>query len=167
MNRLSYYDRMHLPWTDAELELIRKQYTEEMMDVIQIGNIHHKTPGQVGYRLRQIGVVGKNRKDTIRGYEEYMQSDLFKESQSNSYAFKKELMEREKETKDDETREARQEKRKIRQKEILQTITDHNATFEELTVEVNALRAEVKSMKKDIKEILRLMTAVYDFENQE
>jgi hypothetical protein len=40
-------------------------------------------------------------------------------------------------------------------------------SYTDLQLEVNQLRAEMKGMKNDIKEILRLMTAVYDFETHE
>ena len=37
----------------------------------------------------------------------------------------------------------------------------------DLQLEVNQLRSEIKGIKNDVKEILRLMTAVYDFETHE
>lgn len=162
MNSLSYYDRIHYPWTDEELAAIRQQYNEQKMDVIQMGNIHRKTPGQVAYRLKQIGVVSKD--DVVRGYIEYRQSDLFRESKINATSFKKELKKRDtgciKNVKDDKIISTCQEKRGERRKEILRTIAHQKEMIEELTT-------EVKSIKNDIKEILRLMNEIYDFESQQ
>ena len=156
MNPLSYYNKLHLPWTSEELTLIKQQYNEQGMDVIQIGNIHYKTPGQVSYRLKQIGAVDKMSND-IRGYKEYRESSLFQEVQNNSDTFKKELMQQDKGSM---LRTTRQERRQERRQQIQQTNTTQQDTIEQLS-------AEIQMIKNDVKEILRLMNALYDFESQQ
>ena len=147
---------MHRPWTGDELTMIKQQYNEEGMDVIEIGNIHYKTPGQVAYRLKQIGAVDSMSND-IRGYKEYRESSLFQEVQCKGDTFKKELLQQDKGSlHENKIRTTRQERRK----EMQYTITTQQDT-------IQLLSAEVQTIKNDVKEILRLMNALYDFESQQ
>jgi hypothetical protein len=142
---------MHLPWTGEELTMIRQQYNEQGMDVIQIANIHYKTPGQVAYRLKQIGAVDSMNHE-IRGYKEYCDSPLFQEVKHNCSAFRKELKQQDRKSNKEHTMlSSRQEKR--------QTRNNQQEAFEMLS-------ADVQMIKNDVKEILRLMNALYEFENQ-
>lgn len=148
MNQLSYYNKMHLPWTDEELTMIQQQYNEQGMDVIQIGNIHYKTPGQVSYRLKQIGAVDSMNHE-IRGYKEYLDSSLFQEVKHNCSTFRKELKRQDRKSKKEHDMLTSRQKQQTNQQDAIENLT-----------------VEVQMIKSDIKEILRLMNALYDFESQ-
>lgn len=158
MNKLSYYNKMHLPWTGEELTIVKQQYNEDGLDIIQIGNIHYKTPGQVSYLLRKLGMIDV--RFDARGYDEYIKSELFQEIQRRGDAFKKELKQQDRDSKKDHViLTSRQEQRQERRREMQQTTKNQQDAIEMLSAEVNII-------KNDIKEILRLMNALYEFENQ-
>jgi hypothetical protein len=72
-----YYDRSTDVWTEEEQEQITKKYNDDQMNIIQIGNLHKRTPGCISSQLQKIGVIS-NRID-VRGYPEYKISALYQE----------------------------------------------------------------------------------------
>ena len=79
---LSHYTRKSEPWTDIEVNDIRREYNEEEMDIIAIGRIHRRTPGSISYKLKSLGMLSHN--TLARGYPEYKSSDLYREIVNSS-----------------------------------------------------------------------------------
>jgi len=77
MNRLEYYTRQKESWSESELQEIRTEYDSQQLTISQIGDLHRRTPGQIGYALKRIGLVTHNTK--VRGYAEYRESELYSE----------------------------------------------------------------------------------------
>ena len=154
-NPLSYYHLRDQPWTEQEDQQLRTEYVDQSLDIIQIADLHYKTPGQVSYRLKKLGITEKYYKDT-RGYERYKDSALFREIMLAP----KTRVRKEKQIENDEKQEKKGRPSKIKLiEEYLQIQQEQKEKIDELTI-------EIKSMKQDVKEILRLMNAVYDFEVQ-
>lgn len=80
--RLSHYTRKSEPWTDNEVNDIRREYDEEEMDISTIGRIHRRTPGSISYKLKSLGLLSHN--TLARGYQEYKSSDLYREIVNSS-----------------------------------------------------------------------------------
>jgi hypothetical protein len=78
---LSHFTRGNESWTDEESREIQKEYAADKLDIIAIGVKHQRTPGQISYRLKGLGLVTHNTK--ARGYEEYRGSKLYEEITSS------------------------------------------------------------------------------------
>lgn len=156
MNSLSYYRLREEPWTETEDLQLRTEYVNQELDIIQIADLHYKTPGQIAYRLKKLGITEHYYKDT-RGYNKYVSSSLYQEIKE---APKARIQKAEKKEK-----KGRKTKSQLVEEHI-QLQQEQKENQEDLHLEVSQLRAEIKGLKKDVKEILRLMTAVYDFEAQ-
>ena len=154
MNSLSYYHLREEPWTDTEDLELRTEYVDQELDIIQIADLHYKTPGQIAYRLKKLGITEHYYKGT-RGYDRYSSSALYQEIKD---APKAHIQKEKKE------RKGRKNKSQLVEDHI-QLQQDQKENQEEIHLEVSQLRAEIKDLKKDVKEILHLMTAVYDFES--
>lgn len=162
MNLLSYYHLQDQPWTELEDQQLRAEYIEQLLDIIQIANLHYKTPGQIANRLKRLGIT-KNYYTGTRGYEQYKQSTLYREIIDRNETDKqiKETKKREKETLQEDIITDKKE-RKSRNSKL--ELIEYIQIQQEQTDKINELTDDVKNMKKDIKEILRLMNAIYDFE---
>ena len=140
MNSLEYYNRQKESWSDDENKEIRTEYETKEMTISQMGDIHHRTPGSISYKLKSLGIIAHN--NQARGYDEYKNSNLYKE-----IAEKGKISDSEK---------------KIKRFSQFETITlppQININFKQLV----DLQSDVESLKKDVKEILRLMNAIYGF----
>jgi hypothetical protein len=123
------------PWGSIEDNQLIKEYTLDKLTVMQLSKIHKRMTGGIISRLIRLKLIDK--RDNANGYLEYKQSDLYKEICRN----KKENRKISKETK------------------ITEVI---NSEIDSL--EITLLKKDVIELKKDVKEILRLMNALYDFE---
>ena len=82
MEKLEYYINSGRGWDLIEDNLLKKSYINEGLDILDIGRTHKRTPGGIAYRLRKLDIIKTN--SDARGYEEYRESDLFREVLSNS-----------------------------------------------------------------------------------
>ena len=142
MNNLEYYSRQKENWETKELEDLKKEYLIKKLDICKIGDIHRRTPGSIAYRLRIIGII----EDHIlaNGYTEYRNGELYKQIIEEG----KKRKEEKKEVK--ESRERRERKN---------TTTSYSNDIAEI-------KNEIQTLKSDVKEILRLINCLYDFESQ-
>jgi hypothetical protein len=149
MNTLEYYNRQKNKWEENEIEEIKKQYEIEEMTISQIGDIHHRTPGSISYKLNKLGIISHT--VLARGYNEYKNSNLYKEI----------LIKSKKEKKESKTK-----------LELNIETTSSNNTIDMSNDsivsnnEILDLKNEIISLKKDVKEILHLLNNLYDFENK-
>ena len=149
MNSLSYYDRSKVPWTEEEAEEIKKEYETELLNIIQIGDKHKRTPGGIAYKLKSDGIVVHNA--LTRGYTEYIKSNLYEEICKDG-------------KKEDAVKKQKKEELAKRKEE---TTEIKKLTFTDVVREIRSLKDEISEMKKDIKQVLSFMTSIYDFETKE
>ena len=142
---------------EKEIEDIRNQYEEKEMTISQIADIHHRTPGSISYKLQSLGIISHNK--FSRGYINYKNSILYKqivETSKNNDAEKKLIKEAKLKLK-------AENKLKLNAETKLKTETFQVSTpFREII----EMRKEIADLKKDVKEMLHLMNALYDFESQ-
>lgn len=150
MESLSYYDRSKEKYSEEESMEIKKEYEIDKHSIIEIGKKHTRTPGSIAYRLKIIGIV--HHPAVARGYTEYKASELYKE------------VCKEYEKKDGERKEKREER--VKAKETL-SVSGMSTTKTSVMLELATLKKDMEDIKKDIKQILTYMTAVYEFENDE
>ena len=146
MNSLEYYNRQKEVWNENELCDIRNEYDVKEMTISQIADIHRRTPGSISYKLKSLGLITQN--TASRGYLEYRNSNLYKEILEMS---KKADMERE-----------AKKKAKLKEKEKEMGSILVKTSFNEML----EIKKDIETLKRDVKEILRLMNALYDFESQ-
>jgi len=137
MNKLAYYNRQNEPWNDKEVEDIKIEYETKRMTISEIADIHRRTPSSIGYKVKSIGLI--ERYNLSRGYMDYKNSKLYKEIVSNII------------------------NKNIQSK--LNTEIDMVPPIRRRD-EIRMMRNEIDELKKDVKEMLRLMNALYDFETQ-
>lgn len=77
MNKLEYYDRQSVEWSQSEIENLISEYQTEGLNIIQLGDLHRRTPGTILYKLLNNGTISS--KKTCRGYLEYKNSELYRE----------------------------------------------------------------------------------------
>ena len=129
MNTLEYYNRQKDSWDKKELHDIQTEYEVKKMTISEIADIHHRTPGCISFKLKNLGLISNN-KDS-RGYLDYKNSKLYKE--------------------------------------IVKTSKENDAEKKgkkDAFNEISQMRNEIAELKKDVKQMLRLMNALYDFESQ-
>jgi len=134
MEKLAYYVRYELPWDDDEDEQIRNEYIKEGFDIVTIGYIHKRTPGQIACRLRKLSII--NITVEARGYADYILSDLYKEIvyTSRERAVKrKEQKEQEKLVKTEEKRIKMEEAKRLKEEVKLAKAMENRIKMEEET----------------------------------
>ena len=142
MNRLEYYNRQKDSWDENEIQSLKDEYEKEMT-ISEIADIHHRTPGSISYKLKNMKLIMHNTQS--RGYNEYRTSELYKE-----------IVEKGK-IKDAEKKEKMKVKDESKVKAEIKVF---------YTSEITELKNEISSLKIDVKEMLRLIHKLYDFENQ-
>jgi len=150
MNPLSYYERSKAPWTPAELEQVRKEYETDLLDIIQIANTHKRTPGCIAYKLKALGLI--THPTVARGHIEYRTSSLYTEICLTG-------------------KEADQAKRAKKDEAMNVVVSDepkkNKPKTSDVLFELNRMKQDISEMKKDIKQMLIYITAVYNFETSE
>jgi hypothetical protein len=144
MNSLDYYTRQGDVWTTEEEEQLKKEYENPSLTVLHIADIHKRTPGGCAAMLKKLGLIVN--RFSARGYEEYQKSNLYKEIVEKGTIKKVENQQKKK--------DKEQEKERVTQ--VMNTPA---------ILQIMDLKEEIASLKKDVKEILRLMNALYEFEN--
>ena len=142
MNDITYYNRQKVAWGDEEIEQLTNEYNRGM-NIIEIADIHHRTPGSISYRLKMIGVVQHT--ELTKGYSEYKNSDLYKSIVEGIKTKREE---------------------KVKDKGKKEILKNNIEVVNNSSNEISELKKEIVELKKDIKEVLRLMNALYDFETQ-
>ena len=167
MNTREYYDRQKEPWGSIELQDIRCEYETNEMTISQIADIHRRTPGSISYKLKNLGLITHN--TLSRGYIEYKNSKLYNDIVNESRlesAIKKNKKEKRMNMSEKITKyitkptESEVLAPNPKSKQIVELRLDNSSA------EFLELKNEVLSLKNDVKEILRLMNAMYEFESQ-
>ena len=136
MNKLDYYFRQKEIYTDAEIQDIKVAYLGGF-DIIKIADMHYRTPGSIAHKLKSTGLVDSHM--LARGYGEYKNGELYKEIVGSGKLFEK------------------KDKPKSNVDIIQMSIP---------IKEIVELKSEVESLKKDMKEMLRIINLIYEFESK-
>lgn len=77
MEHINFYVNSGAPWFEEEVERLKKEYTQDKLDLIQISKLHKRTPGGIATRLVILKLV--NDVTDVLGYNDYKNSALYKE----------------------------------------------------------------------------------------
>ena len=167
MNRLEYYNRQKELWDDKEIDDVRTEYETNEMTISQIADIHHRTPGSISYKLKNMGLITHNA--LSRGYIEYKNSMLYNEIVGQA-KLESAIKRDKKEKRINMSEKITKYTTKPTEYEVLSPNAKSKQVVElrldTSSAEIAELKNELLSLKKDVKEILRLMNALYDFESQ-
>ena len=82
MHSLEYYTHQKSSWKHDEVQDICNKYQSLKMSILEIADIHKRTPGSICYKLKSVGLI-ENIK-LARGYQDYRISALYAEIVENS-----------------------------------------------------------------------------------
>ena len=139
------------PWSREEDIQLNKLYNEDMLDIIEISNIHYRAPGGIISRLIKHNYIAN--RILARGYTAYKSSDLYKKIVSNNKYKKK-----------TETIDKTDKKNKPTQIDNV-FICINKSDYIELQTDVKEMKNEIKDLKNTIKELVEMMKAIYEFED--
>ena len=71
-------DNAGKPWNLSEESQLIKEYTIDKLNLMELSKLHMRMPGGITSRLKKLNLV--QMKHMTRGYLEYQQSDLFKDT---------------------------------------------------------------------------------------
>lgn len=129
MNKLSFYDRSKAAWTPDEANAVLREYDTEMLSILEIADLHRRTPGSIAYKLKSMGVISDV--NMARGYAAYKSGNLYKEIISSSTPT---------------------EPNKYTQKQPSEIVL-RIASNDEILAEVKSLKSELSELKSDFKEL--------------
>ena len=184
MNRLEYYDRQQDSWEKEEVDSLTSEYETKELSIRDIADIHRRTPGSISYKLKNMGLITHSAMS--RGYMEYIQSELYQEIVETGKRtdaerkVKKEATLHMKAVADAEKREYNDAVLKLKEavlKDKYETFVERKerreasakmkvAACTERAFAYAELKSEIIDLKKDVKEMLRLIHELYEFESQ-
>jgi hypothetical protein len=136
----SFYNRSKEPWDEEEIEQVKREYDNDMLSIIEIGNIHNRTPGTISFQLKKQNILSKT--TDARGYIDYRNSDLYAEIVSgNPNNDKKEK--KVKIANNDENGQPKLSKKQI-QAGILQEIQEMKKLIQHMIIHLNIPEAQTK-----------------------
>ena len=142
----SSFENMGKPWKQDEIDQLLQE-VKENKDFVDIAELHKRTSGSIRSRLRLIAAeLHLDQKKTI---QECIQITGLSMTSVIDAIDKREFNDRIKAKKVETKEKAKEAAISVPQKPI---------------DSVNGLRKDIDELKKDVKEILRLMNALYDFE---
>ncbi len=157
MNSLEYYTNWtHTSYTEEEINNIKNDYTIKNMNIIEIGNIYKRTPGQIAYQLTKNNIITCYKE--ARGFDEYESSSLYKEIKDNSHIKRQKRTEKKK--------LEREEKKVIKAKTKDDKLVKYCDDINLINNKIDKLSSEINEMKVGINKILELINLIYDFEQQ-
>ena len=142
---MDYYTNSGLKWTSEEEQKIIKEYNEQKLDINEIGLVHKRTPGGISSKLAILGIIPD--RHSGRGYDKYIQTDLYKEICSINSEKKKQISEKRKEKLEKNKRES-------------SYICIHECDYLELKEELSDVKDELREIKNMIKRL-----AIYEFDD--
>lgn len=139
------------PWEQKEDEQLIKEYNNDKLNLIDISKIHKRMPGGIISRLKHLNIV-VNRHE-IRGYNEYIQSDLYNKI----------------------TKLKEENKPKIDPIRIVDLPENKEYTErkmfrlqrKQIPSDIIQLKKDVKEIKDTVNKIFELMNTVYEFEKSQ
>lgn len=138
MNALSFYDRSKAGWTSDEANAVAREYGTEMLSILDIADLHRRTPGSIAYKLKSMGVISDP--NAARGYTAYKSGNLYKEIISSSKTT---------------------EPSKFAQKQPNEIVL-RIASNDEILAEVKSLKSELSELKSDFKALQSCLMSLVD-----
>ena len=139
-------------WTHEEDLQLNKLYNEDMLDIMEISEIHNRAPGGIISRLVKHNYIPN--RISARGYMTYKNSNLYKEIVSNN-----------KDKKKPEIVDVTDKKIKKNKEVDNIFISINKCDYIELKQDVIEMKNEITELKNTIKELVEMMRAVYEFED--
>ena len=137
---ISDYIANGTPWSIQEDQELGKMYNQNSLTITQISNITKRTPGQIAYRLCKKEY--ETDRKSCRGYDEYVNSELYKSIVNSSKSSKS--------------------KKSIKKNNKLNNdISINISTNNNLEKEIKGLRNEVKGLKNEVKYLIDFVKAIY------
>lgn len=146
------------PWTVQEDQQLNKLYNEEQLDIIAISKIHNRAPGGIISRLQKNKHVPN--RQSARGYIAYTNSDLYKEIVAKN----KENRENKLKLEDNKKPTSTANKMVLTKADNI-LISIKQSDYIQLQNDVNEIKNDIKSLKNNISELVEMMKAVYEFED--
>jgi DNA-binding transcriptional regulator GbsR (MarR family) len=131
-------------WKETEEEQLKKEYTIDKLNLMELSKIHKRLPGGITSRLKKLNLISFA--NETRGYSEYLASDLYKIISTNKTERKQE---------------------QVAENQTILAPTLIKQPKQRLSNEIHSLREELKEMKQYIQEVHSLMNKIYEFETQE
>jgi len=173
MNPLSYYDRSKVSWNEDEYSQARKEYETDLLDIIQIADIHKRTPGCIAYALQWYLKLIKHNTHA-RGYAEYITSKLYEEiCEGNKKRREERVAGKEEKVKAKEVKKENAKKANEIVKELEKDMDEDDVSIKvpkrmvAIMLEIESMKNEIKELKTDIKQMLHYITSLYDFQTAE
>ena len=177
MNPLSYYERSKTPWNEGEYSQVKKEYETDLLTIIQIADIHKRTPGCIAYALQWYLKLIKHNTQA-RGYAEYKASKLYEEicEGNKKHREEKAAGKEEKVKEKAKAKVERKEGEKIANEIVRELEKDMEEDSSSIKVpkrmvgimlELESMKNEIKELKNDVKWMLFYMKSLYDFEVNE
>lgn len=149
---MNVFDNISKPWSNEDSEKLVELYNNENKNIQEIGDIFVRTPGSIAAKLTQLKIVSA--KQYARGYNEYLNSGLYKEVCSFYKTQKKE--------------KALKSSKNNENANILNfenvEIKEMKLEIKELKLEITDMKLEIKELKGLIKNLSNMIEAVYEFE---
>jgi hypothetical protein len=156
MNSLNFYTRQKEPWSDTEINQIKDEYEIYEFTISQIADIHRRTPGSISYKLKNLKLINHNM--LARGYDEYKNSNLYKEIVKNG------------KIEDAEKKQKKLEKIKAKNeiKSEIKSLTEiKNIENILLQNEISEIKKNITDLKCSVSELTEMIKATYEFEEIE
>lgn len=142
------FNRAGEPWTRREDEQLNNLYNVDMLDIMQISAIHNRAPGGIISRLKKHHYIEDN--VSARGYEDYKNSDIYKQHVANKSVNKKTKVLRVKPDKPNNN---------------LDHVMIRINEYVELKEHIAELKEDMTDVKRTLKDLMDMMQAVYKFES--
>jgi len=136
---LNYYHKSKDPWTEEEVEKIKKYYADESLNIIDLANLCMRTPGCVAHKLYKEGMISYFLH--ARGYDDYKSSTLYAEIIKSS-------------------NDKRASRQAAKQEKLQYENTPKKVNTVEQLSEISSLKKDIEEMKKDIQSILNLVKSL-------
>ena len=155
VNTVEYYTRQKEEWMEEEVEQLKNEYLNKKLTIMEIGILHRRTPGAIGYKLKSIKIIPTNR--DARGYDDYTKSELYQSIINTSNTTKSEKA---------------QAKNKVKLKNDETTTQESGTTIRQTrnnmainyADDIKYIKSEIKSIKASINELAGMLKAIYEFE---
>jgi ribonuclease HI len=131
-------------WSQTEEEQLKKEYTIDKLNLMELSKIHKRLPRGITSRLKKLNLISFA--NETRGYSANLASDLYKIISTNKT-------------------ERNQEQ--VAENQTILTSTLVKQPKRRLSNEIHSLREELKEIKQYMKEVHSLMNKIYEFETQE
>jgi hypothetical protein len=132
------------PWNYDEDTLLIKLYTEDKLKLLELCEKHNRAPGGIISRLKKHNLIEE--KTDVNGYNEYFNSDLYK----NMVVKSKKVDKHNNDNFPSQT------------DNILITINKNDYT--ELKNDVKCIKTDIISLKKSIANLITMLNVLYEFE---